>query len=65
MLIYNAGIYKGIPIEKKRRQWAKHFLYLYAPPPCSPELNQIEILRKHAKRFWSRFVAKNGADLLD
>jgi transposase len=65
VLIYNAGIHKGIPIEKKRRQWAKDGLYLYYLPPYSPELNRIEILWKHAKHFWRRFVAKNGADLLD
>jgi len=64
VLIDNAGIHKGAPVEKKRRQWAKHGLYLYYLPPYSPELNRIEILWKHAKHFWRRFVAKNGADLL-
>ena len=34
-------------------------------PPYSPELNRIEILWKHAKHLWRRFVARNGADLLD
>lgn len=48
-------------MEKKRRQWAKHGLYLCYLPPYSPELNRIEILWKHAKNF----VAKNGVDLLD
>ena len=65
VLIDNAGIHKGAPVEKKRRQWAKHGLYLYYLPPYSPELNRIEILWKHAKHFWRSFVAKNGADLLD
>jgi len=65
VLIDNAGIHKGNPVDKKRRQWAKQGLYLYYLPPYSPELNRIEILWKHAKHFWRRFVAKNGADLLD
>ena len=64
VLIDNAGIHKGGPIDKKRRQWAKQGLYLYYLPPYSPELNRIEILWKHAKHFWRRFVANNGADLL-
>ena len=65
VVIDNAGIHKGDPMEKKRRQWANHGLYLYYLPPYSPELNRIEILWKHAKHFWRRFVARNGADLLD
>ena len=65
VLIDNAGIHKGDLMEKKRRQWAKHGLYLYYLPPYSPELNRIEILWKRAKHFWRRFVARNGADLLD
>jgi len=52
-------------MEKKRRQWERHGLYLYYLPPYSPELNRIEILWKHAKHFWRRFAAKNGTDLLD
>lgn len=65
IVIDNAGIHKGDLMEKKRRRWAKHGLYLYYLPPYSPELNRIEILWKHAKHFWRRFVARNGADLLD
>jgi hypothetical protein len=44
VLIDNAGIHKGNPIEKKRRHWAKYGLYLYYLPPYSLELNRIEIL---------------------
>lgn len=40
-------------------------LGLYYLPPYSPELNRIEILWKHAKHFWRRFVARNSADLLE
>jgi hypothetical protein len=35
------------------------------PPTYSTALNRIEILWKHAKYFWRRFAAVNGADLLD
>jgi transposase len=52
-------------MERKWRQREKHRLYLYPLPPYSPVLNRIEILWKHAKHFWRRFVAKNSADLLD
>jgi len=65
VLIDNAGIHDGDVMEKKRRQWAEHGLYLYYLPPYSPGLNRIEILGKHAKHFWRRFLARNGADLLD
>jgi hypothetical protein len=65
VLIDNAGIHKGEVMDKKRRKWAKCGLYLYYLPPYSPELNRIEILWKHAKYFWRRFVAKNGPDLVD
>jgi len=44
---------------------AKHGLYLYYLPPYSLELNRLEILWKHAKYFWCRFIARNGADSLD
>jgi hypothetical protein len=65
VVIDNAGIHKGDLMEKKRRQRAKHGLYLYYLPPYSPELNRIQILWKHAKHFWRRFVARNGTDWLN
>ena len=64
VLLDNAAIHKGDAMEKKRRQWAKRGLHLYYLPPYSPELNRIEILWKHAKYFWRRFVALQGADLV-
>jgi len=51
VLIDNAGIYKGEPVDKKRRQWAKLGLYLYYLPPYSAELNRIDILWKNAKHL--------------
>jgi transposase len=65
VLLDNAAIHKRAAMEKKRRRWARHGLHLYYLPPYSPELNRIEIVWKHAKYFWRRFVAKNGAALLD
>lgn len=65
VLLDNAAIHKGDAMDKQRRRWAKKGLYLYYLPPYSPELNRIEILWKHAKYFWRRFAAVNGADLLD
>jgi transposase len=56
--------FKGEDMEKHRRRWARQGLHLYYLPPYSPELNRIEILWKHAKYFWRRFAAVNGADLL-
>lgn len=65
VLLDNAAIHKGDVMNKKRRQWAKQGLHLYYLPPYSPELNRIEILWKHAKYFWRRFAAVNGALLLE
>lgn len=65
MLLDNAAIHKGNAMEKKRRRWARQGLHLYYLPPYSPELNRIEIAWKHPKHFWRRFVAMNGAALID
>jgi len=65
VVLDNASIHKGDVMETKRRQWAKKGLYLYYLPPYSPELNRIEILWKHAKYFWRRFVSMKGADLFN
>jgi transposase len=65
VLLDNAAIHKGEAMEKKRRRWARQGLHLYYLPPYSPKLNRIEIVWKHAKYFWRRFVAMNGAALLD
>ncbi|WP_020652331.1 transposase, partial [Massilia niastensis] len=65
VLLDNAAIHKGEAMEKRRWHWARQGLHLYYLPPYSPELNRIEILWKHAKYFWRRFVAMNGTALLD
>ena len=60
VLIDNAGIHMGAPIDKKRRQWTKQDLYLYYLPPYSPELNRIEILRKHTEHFGAASLQRAG-----
>ena len=63
VVLDNARIHKGEPMEEKRRQWEQKGLHLYYLPPYSPELNRIEILWKQAKYFWRRFVYLAGDSL--
>jgi transposase len=65
VVLDNARIHKGEPMEEKRRQWEQQGLYLYYLPPYSPELNRIEILWKQAKHFWRRFLYLAGDGLRD
>lgn len=65
VVLDNAGIHKGAPMEAKRREWEQQGLYLYYLPPYSPELNRIEILWKQAKYFWRRFAYLTGSHLRD
>jgi transposase len=65
VVLDNARIHKGGPMEEKRQQWKQQGLYLYYLPPYSPELNRIEILWKQAKYFWRRFAYLAGAHLRD
>lgn len=63
VVLDNARIHKGEPMEAKQQEWKKKDLYLYYLPSYSPELNQIEILWKQAKYFWRRFLHLAGDDL--
>ncbi len=63
VVLDNARIHKGEPMEEKRREWEKKGMYLYYLPPYSPELNRIEILWKQAKYFWRRFLYLTGDSL--
>lgn len=63
VVLDNARIHKGEPMEEKRRAWEQKGLYLYYLPPYSPELNRIEILWKQAKYFWRRFLHLTGDSL--
>lgn len=63
VVLDNARIHKGEPMEEKRRAWEQKGLYLYYLPPYSPELNRIEILWKQAKYFWRKFLHLTGDSL--
>jgi transposase len=63
VVLDNARIHKGEPMQNMLSQWEQQGLYLYYLPPYSPELNKIEILWKHAKYFWRRFLYLAGNDL--
>jgi hypothetical protein len=66
LVLDNASFHKGKQIDKRRRrEWMAQGLFLYYLPPYSPELNRIEILWKHAKYFWRRFVSLRGSQLLN
>lgn len=65
VVLDNASIHKGGPIDKRRKAWMAQGLFLYYLPPYSPELNRIEILWKQAKYFWRSFVGLKGKALLD
>lgn len=65
VVLDNARIHKGEPMEEKRRQWEQKGLYLYYLSPYSPELNRIEILWKQAKYFWRKFLHLTGDNLRD
>lgn len=63
VILDNAAIHHGEPMQEKQQAWAKKGLHLLYLPPYSPELNAIEILWKQAKYFWRRFIALSGFEL--
>jgi transposase len=63
IVLDNARIHKGAPMEEKQQEWKKKDLYLYYLPPYSPELNRIGILWKQAKYFWRRSLHLAGDEL--
>jgi len=63
VVLDNAAIHRGAAMREKQAQWEKKGLLLWYLPPYSPELNAIEILWKHAKYFWRRFLALSGLEL--
>lgn len=56
VVLDNAGIHHGGPMRERQTQWERQGLHLLYLPPYCPELNAIEILWKHAKYFWRRFL---------
>lgn len=59
VVLDNAKIHHNIDQETLNRWFTKHHMILFYLPTYSPELNLIEIVWKHAKHHWRRFVAWN------
>ncbi|MBK3823988.1 hypothetical protein G3A41_37985 [Paraburkholderia aspalathi] len=56
VVLDNASIHHNIDQETIDRWFLNHRMVLFYLPPYSPELNLIEIVWKHAKYHWRRFV---------
>ena len=57
VVLDNAKIHHNIDQETLERLFVKHQMVLFYLPPYSPELNLIEMVWKHAKYHWRRFVS--------
>ncbi|CAE6877227.1 hypothetical protein R75465_08681 [Paraburkholderia aspalathi] len=56
VVLDNASIHHNIDQETIDRWFLDHHMVLFYLPPYSPELNLIEIVWKHVKYHWRRFV---------
>jgi transposase len=56
VVLDNASIHHNIEQQTIDRWLLDHRMVLFYLPPYSPELNLIEIVWKHAKYHWRRFV---------
>jgi transposase len=56
VVLDNASIYHANDPEVHERWLREHRMQLFYLPPYSPELNLTEIVWKHAKYHWRRFV---------
>jgi transposase len=56
VILDNARIHHHIETKKRDEWMIHHRLILMHLPPYSPELNPIEMIWKHAKYHWRRFV---------
>jgi transposase len=56
MVLDNASIHHNIDQQTIDRWFLDHRMVLFYLPPYSPELNLIEIVWKHARYHWRRFV---------
>ncbi|QOK98627.1 IS630 family transposase (plasmid) [Ralstonia pseudosolanacearum] len=56
IVLDNAAIHHSISEETRDRWFREHKALLFFLPPYSPELNMIEIVWKHFKYHWRRFV---------
>ena len=57
VVLDNAAIHHGIDQETLDRWLIQHRMVLVFLPTYSPELNLIEIVWKHAKYHWRRFMS--------
>jgi len=65
VLLDNAAIHKAMQWRKKISDVGHDRAAPLLLPTYSPKLNRIEIVWKHVKYFWRRFVAMTDAALLD
>lgn len=64
-MLDSASLHTRAAVAARASAWLIKGLWLHVLPAYSPELNPIEILWKHAKHFWRRFVAWQPASLHD
>ena len=63
VVLDNASVHHAMPQEKRDQWLLSHRLILYFLRPYSPELNLIEIVWKHAKYHWRRFISWSADQL--
>lgn len=56
IVLDNASIHHSIDQDTLDRWFMEHMALLFYLPPYSPELNLIEIVWKHFKYHWRRFI---------
>ncbi len=56
IVLDNAAIHHSISEDTRDRWFREHKALLFFLPPYSPELNMIEIVWRHLKYQWRRFV---------
>jgi transposase len=63
IILDNASVHTAKAIEPLMEQLKKKGLTLYFLPPCSPELNRIEILWRKVKYEWMVFKTRDSKTL--
>lgn len=59
IVLDNARIHHSIDLDTQQRWFVEHKALLFYLPSYSPELNLIEIVWKHFKYHWRRFMTWN------
>ncbi len=65
VVLDNARTHHNIDPEKLDEWLVEHRLVLMHLPPYSPELNPIEVVWKHLKYHWRRFVTWSKEELFE